>query len=77
MNPKGGRDDNNYKGLARCNPQVGAYTKNDSTAHWIDWCNISLRKKGKVSWELDKCLLLMRILHIPKEEIFTYFRSDL
>ena len=37
----------------------------------------SLRKKGKVSWELDKCLLLMRILHIPKEDIFTYFRSDL
>lgn len=37
----------------------------------------SYRKTGKVSWELDKILLLMKILHIPKEEIFTYFRGDL
>lgn len=37
----------------------------------------SYRKTGKVSWELDKILLLMDILHIPRTEIFTYFRIDI
>ena len=36
----------------------------------------SLRKKGKVSWELDKCFRLVKLLNLPDDDIRRYFTTD-